>query len=747
MSASGISRESMQAFARRFRGRSARELRQRGAQFLASELEYRGWSAAAREPDDAAFARLLNQTAASSPRGDARVSPRLFGGAHEPARTAAEFAARWPDRVDGILAAADRVLAGSFDLLGYRGISFGDPIDWHLDPVHGRRAPMIHWSRIPYLAADQVGDHKIIWELNRHQHLLLLARAYLLSGAERYAAAVADHLTSWMDANPPKLGINWASSLEVAYRAIAWLWTLALLDGSPSLTPALRLRMTKLLYVHGRHLERFLSTYFSPNTHLTGEALGLLYLGLSLPQFRRARRWCELGGNVLETQLTEQIREDGIYFEQATYYQRYTVDIYLHGVLLARAHEVPVPAPILDRLERAAEHLAFLTRPDGLTPLVGDDDGGRLLPLDERKCADFRSTLSTAAVVLGRGDFLEIAGGLAEETCWLLGARGGREADALPRVLPDEQSRAFPAGGCVILRDGWHRTASYVAFDGGPHGALSGGHAHADALSIEVALRGQAVLVDPGTFAYTTSVRERNHFRSSRAHNTITIDGTSWPAPGAPFQWQNCTNVQLEHWCFSPAIDQCTAIHTGIAGSTGEPIAHRRTVALLKEGGYLVIRDTVEAQREYELSLHFHCAPGVRVEEVTANGVRLRTAGPAPGEEMQVLLHFVGDLDGVDWETDWVSPCYGRRERAPVCRASARRTGRQEIITVVVPSAGETVSVAEEIRAGERAFTVLRGNFEETLVVQDIGSEVIAVAPRPSRAPTVPTASSHAIQR
>ncbi|HEX6249926.1 MAG TPA: alginate lyase family protein [Gemmatimonadaceae bacterium] len=744
-----VPRKSVLAFARRLRGRSPRELAERGAQFLASELECRGWSAAARVPDDAAFARLLYGSRESAMRGDsgARRRPLLFGGASEPAQTAAEFAVRFPDRVSGILAAADRVLAGRFDLLGYRDLSFGDPIDWHLDPVHARRAPAIHWSRIPYLAADLVGDHKIIWELNRQQHLLLLARAYLLSRDERYAAAAAGHVVSWMDSNPPKIGINWASSLEVAYRAIAWLWVLALLDASPSITPELRREMTKLLYVHGRHLERYLSRYFSPNTHLTGEALGLLYLGVALPQFRRARRWRDLGWRVLAAELPRQVLNDGVYFEQATYYQRYTVDIYLHAVLLARAKDLPVSSTMLDRLEKAAEHLAFLTRPDGLTPLVGDDDGGRLLPLDERECADFRSTLSTAGVVLGRGDMLEIAGGLADGTCWLLGAQGCRKADALPRTTPALQSRAFPEGGCVILRDGWTRNATYVAFDGGGHGALSGGHAHADALSIEVALRGRTVLVDPGTFAYTTSARERNHFRSTTAHNTITIDGTSWPTPGAPFQWQNRSDVRLEHWRFSPAIDQCTAVHTGIGGATSERIAHRRTVALVKEGGYLVVRDTLEAQHEHEVSVRFHFQPGTRVDETAENAVRIRTPDPDSDEEMQVELHFLGDLDRVECGSDWVSSCYGRREPAPVCTASARRTGRQELITVVIPSAGESINVSEELRGGARTVSIIRGDTEDALLVQDAGPEIITLVPRSAHVPGVSTAIHHAIQR
>ena len=99
-----------------------------------------------------------------------------------------------------------------------------------------------------------------------------------------------------MDANPPKLGINWASSLEVSLRAISWLWALHFFRESPRLTAAIFARALKFLYLHARHLETYLSTYFSPNTHLTGEALGLFYLGLMLPEFRRAGDGARLAG-------------------------------------------------------------------------------------------------------------------------------------------------------------------------------------------------------------------------------------------------------------------------------------------------------------------------------------------------------------------------------------------------------------------------------------------------------------------
>ena len=138
-----------------------------------------------------------------------------------------------------------------------------------------------------YLDAAVTGDKKIVWELNRHQYFITLGQAYWLTGDQRYAQTFVSHLDSWMDQNPPKLGINWASSLEVAFRSISWLWALYFFKDSPALTAPTFLRTLKFLYLQARHLETYLSTYFSPNTHLTGEALGLFYLGTLLPEFRR----------------------------------------------------------------------------------------------------------------------------------------------------------------------------------------------------------------------------------------------------------------------------------------------------------------------------------------------------------------------------------------------------------------------------------------------------------------------------
>src|SRR5690348_6606887 len=254
---------------------SLHELRVRAAQQVSAFSERRGWSTPAKLPGDdvsTASGDLLEHFRT-------RSTPSFFTSLQSPQDTAAAFKSRRPESAWTLIDKAELIVAGKFDLLGFKDLSFGDPIDWQFEPVSGKRLPLLHWSKLDYLDAELAGDKKIIWELNRHQYFQALGQAYLLTGDERYARVFVTHLEAWMDANPPKLGINWASSLEVAFRSISWLWAFYFFKSSPSLTPEVFKRAWKFLYLGARHLESYLSTYFSPNTHLTGEALGLFYIG------------------------------------------------------------------------------------------------------------------------------------------------------------------------------------------------------------------------------------------------------------------------------------------------------------------------------------------------------------------------------------------------------------------------------------------------------------------------------------
>ena len=237
------------------------------------------------------------------------------------------------------MARAERVLAGEYDLLGYEKLRFASPtseIDWHVDPVHRRRAPVAFWTTVPFLD-PACGDHKIIWELNRHQHWLTLGRAFWLTGDLRFRERALGELATWLDANPPLTGINWSSMLELGFRTLSWLWTLNFFI-NPADTAGRPWSIDLLVALDRQlgHIERNLSYYFSPNTHLLGEALALYVTSRALPIFKRSARREALGRKILCDQIARQIAADGGHCERSTYYHRYTLDFYLLALAVAR---------------------------------------------------------------------------------------------------------------------------------------------------------------------------------------------------------------------------------------------------------------------------------------------------------------------------------------------------------------------------------------------------------------------------
>jgi hypothetical protein len=690
--------------ARKLRGRAPAELRERGAQALAAWRERTGLAAREIAVDDRAFARRL---AAGAPRDPAALlaafrgrAPRFAPGLDDPTATVAALAAWCPaDRADA-LARADGALAGRFDLLGYQGLSYGDPVDWQRDPVHDRRASAeAHWSRVPYLDAAAVGDHKVTWEVNRQQYLVALGQAWHYTGDDRYARGFAGHVTAWMDANPPKRGINWASSLEVAFRAMSWVWALHLFRGADALTPALYARMVNHLHVHARHLERYLSTYFSPNTHLTGEALGLVHVGAFLTELAGAARWRRRGLAVLAEWLPRQVRADGGYFEQATQYHRYTAEFALHLLVLDGRHGWglgPALRPVVDRL---FDYLATVTRPDGTIPLIGDDDGGRLVWLDGRPPDDVRGVLAQGAVVLDRPALAHAAGDRAAalpSALWLLGPDAAPRLEALGAAPgPAPGSRAFPDTGVYVMRGGGPG-ALHAVVDCGPHGVMNFGHAHADLLSVTASAGGRHLLVDSGTYSYPGP--ERNAFRGAGAHNVLLVDGhgSSEPAAGA-FQWARVAHGRVLAW---DAGDDY-AFFDGDArrlSRTCRPVSHRRAVLFLAaSGGWCATASTRGG--EHTVRLHWHLAPGLRRDgREGRRGAVVVDGDGRPALEVSAVSAGGGHALAV--EPSWFSPSLRRAGARRAPRGRGARDGAAGARDVLLVPAAPGLQARDAGRAG-----------------------------------------------
>ena len=597
--------------------------------------------------------------------------PRFFFSPQDVPALCSRLRQLFPETAEEIVQRAERICQHRFDLLGYEAVDYGSEVDWHCDRVHGKRAPRKLWFRVKYLDFDEVGDSKVTWELNRHQHFVTLAKAYRLTGDQRYASELFAQWHHWHSQNPYPIGINWASTLEVAFRSLSWLWTYFLMADSPEMPVGFRRWWLSALAVSGRHIDCYLSTYFSPNTHLLGEAVALFFLGALCRELPSSGQWQQRGWTIIQQEAMRQVRSDGLHFEQSAYYHVYALDFLLHAGILAQLNQVEMPEEFDQTLERMLDALAVLCR-GGKLPGFGDDDGGRLFDPSRNRSFHMTDPLATGAVLFGRSDFKASAGGPREEMLWLLGEAGLDEFERIPAEPLADNSIAFRSSGIYVM-SGDSRKWQLV-LDAGPQGAHTAGHGHADALSLTLTASGRELLSDCGTLAYVGPGSERELLRGTRAHNTLMIAGNDQAQARGPFRWQRLPLVKAEGWVTGKAFDLFVGSHDGYS-RLPNPVIHRRYVFALKSGLFLV-RDLALGFGEYPLDLHWHLGEGLTEQDsglCLDNGVGLR----------------IVTADGQEWsrsvEDHLHSPVYGVKKTHKAIHFASKGKLPVEFVTLLIP--------------------------------------------------------------
>jgi hypothetical protein len=641
---------------------------------------------------DAALYRLGVRFRGDEPKSSSQVPGRFFFSPSDLPQITALLRDRLPMEAEQLVERAEQICAHRFDLLGYRNLDCGQEIDWHLDAAHGKRSPRKPWYRIRYLDFGEVGDAKVTWELNRHQHLVTLAKAYCLANEERYASEVLRQWYRWREENPYPLGINWASSLEVAFRSLSWLWMRSLLASCPLAAERFRLDLDRSLALNGQHIERFLSTYFSPNTHLLGEGVALFFIGTLCRQIPAAQRWQRRGWEIVLREAERQVQPDGMHFEQSTYYHVYALDFFLHARILAASNQIPIPAKLDQTLLRMLEVLRVLGQ--ARVPRFGDDDGGRVFDPQRNRAEHLLDPLVTGAVVFRRGDLKAVGGGLREETVWLLGPEGVARFDELIQTPSVLSSVGLESSGIYVMASSGPPSQQLV-IEAGPQGTGTAGHSHADALSVHLTVDGQEWLVDPGTYVYVGSEADRNLFRGTSGHNTLQVDGSGQAESNPPFSWRSLANARAERWTTGETFDLFVGAHTGYT-RLSKPVIHRRSVFHLKSR-FSLVRDLAAGQGVHQLDLFWHLSPRC-VERERVGSVAIWVVG-------QQALALVAP-EGHPWSQEidwgWFSPAYGVKEPSPVLKFSTKARLPIEFATLLLPleSAREQVGVLTRLDDG-----------------------------------------------
>ena len=593
----------------------------------------------------------------------ARPRPYFFVDAAEARQRAEALAAAHPRLAERTLRAADQALDHVVDLLASGPYAMGERIDWHVDWKTGIRWPLGFYEDLDYSALDSPCDVKMPWELSRCYHFVTLGRAYALTRDPRYAREYASQLDAWLKDNPWPYGVNWGRAMEVALRAVNWIWAAALFADAPEVDDGLRLRLIKALVQHGRFIADNLEFSDNNGNHYLSNGVGLAYLGILLPEVGDAAAWRARGLEIVWGEIERQVHPDGVDFEKGIGYQGLVIEFWYSVVLLCDLNGIPVPALVRERLRRMFDFILAYTRPDGTFPQVGDNDDGRLVGLDDEPVGSHRRHLAVGGVMYRRPDLLGAADDAVETAVWLCGP----DVLRLPAARPEVSSQAFAQGGFYVLR----APDAVTLVDAGEVGMNGiGGHGHNDLLSFDLWAGGAPLVVDPGTYVYTADPEARQQIRATGAHNVVRVDGAEMARLGQrPYLWriEDDAHPTVLGWSSDAVFDRLEAEHDGYV-RLPNPVRVQRRIIFDKQRLLWLVRDSLVGTGEHDVELYLHLGQPI-AERL---GLQVRLSAPRGELCIVPLADELPDLT-LDVQDGWISRAYGHREPAPVLRYAVRR--------------------------------------------------------------------------
>jgi len=529
-----------------------------------------------------------------------------------------------------LLEEAETICSGQLELFGEVVKFRSGKFEWHTDFKSAHKwNSRVHYLRIAPWPPEPGVDVKVPWELSRCHHFAALGLAYWLSDKREFGLAYIRQVEDWLRQNPLEYGVNWACAMDVAIRAMNWLLGFLLFQDllltNPEHAPFLT-QLSGALWNHGSHIMRNLE-WNGPRSpwranHFAANIAGLFTLGLFFRDTARGRRWQRFAAKAIRREIAWQVHSDGSHFEGSLGYHRLVLEIFLWCRAIAGRSSISLGKDYAERIERMQRFVAAYLKPDGTAPLIGDADDGHLFKTRQKEGND-HAYVSLAEDQKESG-FCTLR--------WLL------DGQPYARGPVREETAAFADGGYYCIRGG----GSFLMVRAGKL-AHHGAHAHCDQLSFVLSIGKHDFFTDRGTFGYSDTER-RNLFRSTRSHNTLSINGheqNEFPlGPRDVFSMTDNTRTKVLAWSESAEGVHLVAEHYGFCRFK-PALTHRREFLLCAEAGSLRVTDRIlPSGASAALDWYFHLAPTVCVHHTDGGIVELASADTALRMHYPVALRL-----------------------------------------------------------------------------------------------------------
>jgi hypothetical protein len=279
--------------------------------------------------------------------------------------------------------------------------------------------------------------------------------------------------------------------------------------------------------------------------------------------------------------------------------------MFFYSELLGRRAGIEFSEDYKKKLKKMFEASMYCMKPNGMIPQIGDNDSGRFLQFSKRIVLDHSYLLSLAALYFKDNSFKLRQFKLDEEAFWLFGEKAVTAWESLDFREGYLKSRSFPDAGWYVMR---HEN-NYCFVSCGPNGG-DGWHSHNDKLSFELVIDGHDVIVDPGTYVYTSFPETRNKYRSTEYHNTIKFDGYEQNGIPEKIMFSLPDKVKILRSELKEN-DDMISFHGEISYRN---ITHKRTISLDNTTYDWQITDNFSCPYPVNAKLLFHLSPEITIE-------------------------------------------------------------------------------------------------------------------------------------
>ncbi|MYL36423.1 heparinase II/III family protein [Halobacillus litoralis] len=404
-----------------------------------------------------------------------------------------------------------------------------------------------------------------LWRYNLHYFEYLHKLTYEFTAKQNsklYYEKYKYLIDNWINNNPFPYGDGW-HPYTISLRITNWISSYTTFKNKIPVDNAFDDKFHQSLFLQYEYLKKVLEKDVLGNHYF--ENIKALIIGSIYFKEENVKEKTKIK---LLDQLREQILEDGMHFEFSPMYHKIILEDLIKITYWLKGE--PIYNDLLPYLQKMIDVTYSIEEGIGKTPSFNDSTDGI--------SKDYMNLLYSC--------------------------------ESLFSLKPNKKTR-FEKSGIFVIED--HNKK--LIFDTGDIcPAYLPAHAHCDALSYELSVKGKPLIVNSGTFKYEYG-KWRNYFRSTKAHNTVSIANEEQSQFWGSFRVANrIKNVGRKQFSYKD-INFYVGEYTSYNGTM-----HKRCIGNIDEQSVIVL-DYVNKEDKENINNIIHFIPGthINIQGDTAN--------------------------------------------------------------------------------------------------------------------------------